>query len=150
MRFLGFLFLIVLAVAAFGYYRGWFTVTTTHAGGSTNVDIGVDTDRIRGDTAKVGELPERIAAKVRAMGKKVAADESEIEGTLVRADAAARRLVVRAGSETLELELPAGVAVERDGDPIALGDLDAGTRVRLRFRHDGDARKLASVQVLPG
>ena len=150
MRFLGFLFLIVLVVAGIGYYRGWFTVTTTHAGDNRDVTVGVDTGRIRADTAKLGELPERIAAKVRSMGTKVDANTTEIEGTIVSADAAARRLVVRAGGEQLELDLPSGLAIERNGDPVAFRDLQPGARVRVRFSHDGDARRLASVQVLPG
>jgi hypothetical protein len=148
MRFLGFLFLLVLIVAVVGIFRGWFSVTTTHAGENKDVTVGVHTDRMREDASKLAEVPERVAKQVRAIGKKVAVDESEIDGTVVSSDTPSRRLVVSAGAETLELNVPSTVPIERNGESLAFDRLRPSTRVRLRFRHDGDARKLARVDVL--
>ncbi len=149
MRFLGFLFLIVLLVAVVGLFRGWFTVTTTsHAGENKDVTLGVHPDRMKDDAARLVELPELVAAKVRAMATKVGADESEIEGTVLTADAASRRLVVSSGAETLELNVASSVAVERNGEAVGFEQLQPSSRVRMRFRHDGDVRKLARVEVL--
>jgi hypothetical protein len=147
MRVLGFLFLIVLVIAVVGVFRGWFTVTSTARAGETKtVAVGVDTDRMRDDAARLAALPERVAAKVRAMSKSVGTDASEIEGTVTTADAAVRRLVVSSGGETLELVVPSTVRIERGGDSIAFEQLQAGARVRLRFRHDGDARSLERIE----
>jgi hypothetical protein len=149
MRVLGFLFLVVLVVAVVGVFRGWFTVaTTSHAGETKNVTVGVNTDRMREDAAKLAELPERVAAQVRAMGKKVSADESEIEGTVMTADTPARRLVVTSGAETLDLTVPSTVRIERGGESVTFEQLRPSSRVRMRFRHDGDARKLARIEIL--
>jgi hypothetical protein len=148
MRVLGFLFLIVLIIAVVGVFRGWFTVTTTsHAGENKNVSVGVHPDRVREDAARLAELPERVAAQVRAMGKKVGTDESEVEGSVVTADAAVRRLAVTSGGETLELVVPTTVRVERAGDSVEFDQIRAGSRVRLRFRHDGEARSLTRVEI---
>jgi hypothetical protein len=149
MRFLGFLFLLLLIAAVVGAFRGWFTVTTTtHAGETKDVTLGVHTDRMREDAAKLAEVPEKVAAQVRSIGKKVNADETEVEGSVVSADAITRRLVVRSGVESLELDVGSSVRIERAGTSESFDRLHAGTNVRLRFRHDGDARKLARIEIL--
>lgn len=149
MRFLGFLFLLLLIAAVVGAFRGWFTVTTTtHAGETKDVTLGVDTERLRDDAAKLAEVPEKVAAQVRSLGKKVADDESEIDGDVVSADAATRRLVVRSGSQTLDLDVAPAVRIERAGTTASFDQLRTGSGVRLRFRHHGDARQLFRIELL--
>ena len=41
-RFIGVLCVIVLVIAAFGWYRGWFVFGTSQAGDKTNINISVD------------------------------------------------------------------------------------------------------------
>ena len=48
-RFLGTLVLIAIAIAALGYWRGWFYFTTHRQGDRTNIGITVREDRIRAD-----------------------------------------------------------------------------------------------------
>jgi hypothetical protein len=150
MRFLGFLFIIVLIVAAVGYFRGWFTVATSHASGSGEVRVGVDRDRIRDDADKLGELPEKVAEKVRALARSAGRDESELEGSVTAVDVPSRNLSVTVGTESIvDLQVPDAVTVKQAGQAIAFDRLRPGQRVRIGFSHAGSARKLARIEVLP-
>lgn len=50
------LVLIVLGVAAFGFYRGWFQVSTADADHKANVTFTVDQDKVHQDEQKLKEL----------------------------------------------------------------------------------------------
>jgi len=57
-RLFGFLILLVICVAAIGFYRGWFTVSSgSPDAASHNVDINlsVDTDKVKADAETVQE-----------------------------------------------------------------------------------------------
>jgi len=152
MRYLGFLFVIVLLLAIVGYFRGWFSVTTTAAAGKTGVTLGVDNDKIADDTkaagAKVGELSAQAAEIVRSLGRKVGSEESELEGTLTAVDLAARDLTVTASSRTIDLHVPTGVPIMRDGKSAGFDELQPATRVKLSFKHAGDDRRLSRIEIL--
>jgi len=151
MRLLGFLFVIVLLLAAVGWFRGWFSVTT-HASGNGDVTLEVDNDRIRDDAqataAKIGQLSAKAAAAVKSMGRKVSAEESDLEGTLAAVDLRARDLTVTAGSQTIELHVPSSVAITRDKKSVGFEQLQPTTRVRLTFHHTGDDRSLSRIEIL--
>jgi len=153
MRFLGFLFIIALIVGAVGYFRGWFTVVTTHASGKGEVTLGVDNDKIRDDAeaaaAGVGRLSRKAAETVRSLGRKVGSDATELEGTLTALDLTARDLTVTAHSETIELRVPATVPIIRDGTNVGFEQLRLSTRVKLSFAHDGEDRRLTRIEILP-
>jgi hypothetical protein len=58
-----FVLLLVLAIGigALGYYRGWFTVSTTDSPGGPGVNIGVDREKVRQDKERVKEKVEGVA-----------------------------------------------------------------------------------------
>jgi hypothetical protein len=148
MRLLGFLFVLVLLVAVVGLYRGWFAVSTEARERGTNVSVEVDTQRMRQDANELAEVPEKVAAQVRDLGRPVGAGETAVEGKVAKTELATRRLTVDTGADTLEVDVPGAVRVERAGEIMAFEQLRPQERVRLRFRHDGDARKLAVVEAL--
>lgn len=152
MRFLGFLFAIVLVVAVVGYFRGWFSVTTTHAGGKSGVTLGVDNDKMGDDTkaaaVRLGELSAEAVEKVKSLGRTVSAEESELEGVLTAVDLAARDLTVTASSQKIDLHVPTGVAITRKGQGAGFEQLRPTTRVKLSFEHAGDGRRLSRIEIL--
>lgn len=152
MRFLGFIFAIVLVVAAVGYFRGWFSVTTTHAAGKSGVTLGVDNDKLGDDTkavaGRLGELSAEAVEIVKSLGRTVGAEESELEGVLTAVDLAARDLTVTASSQTIDLHVPTGVAIMRKDESAAFEQLRPATRVKLAFKHVGDDRRLSRIEIL--
>jgi hypothetical protein len=62
-RFIGVLVIIALLIAGFGYYRGWFHIGTTNEGDKTNINIGVDTQKIREDEHKAEEGLRKLGTK---------------------------------------------------------------------------------------
>lgn len=77
LRFFGGLFILALLVAGWGYARGWFTVSRTDTGESTNITFALDKDTAKRDVhaartefddglrkfdAKLAELKQRAQA----------------------------------------------------------------------------------------
>ena len=52
MRFLIVILLIVAGVAALGFYRGWFRITSDRAADQPNVTVTVDKDKVQQDKQK--------------------------------------------------------------------------------------------------
>jgi len=152
MRILGFLFLIVLLLTAVGYFRGWFSVSTTHAAGKSDVTVGVDQDKMRDDAraaaAKIGQLSAKAAAAVKSLGRKAGPDESDLEGNVKAVDVAARDLTLTSGTETIDLHVPTGVPITRHAATVGFEQLLPATRVKLTFKHAGDERSLARIEIL--
>jgi hypothetical protein len=153
MRLLGWLFLIVLLLVGAGYFRGWFSFTTTHAGSKNEITVGVDNEKIGDDTKAIAtglsELSAQAAEKVKSLGRAVGPDESELEGKLTAVDPTARDLTLTANSEAIALHVPAAVSITRDGKSVGFEQLLPATRVKCSFQHAGDVRKLARIQILP-
>ncbi|MEO6595147.1 MAG: hypothetical protein ABIP94_10385 [Planctomycetota bacterium] len=152
MRLLGYLFVLVLVLAAVGYFRGWYSVTTTHAGGKTGVTLGVDKDSLGEDAkavaAKLGQLSSKAAEAVRSLGHKVGPNASELEGSVATADAVGRDLSVTVGSQTIELHVAGTVPITRKGATAGFDELRPATPVKLTFEHAGDAQKLTRIEIL--
>jgi len=70
-RFLGALFLVLVLVAALGYYLDWFSFTRTDGPNQTHIEITVDKAKIRQDeeTAKqkIKSTGERVGEKAREL-----------------------------------------------------------------------------------
>jgi hypothetical protein len=63
-RFLiGLIVILVVAVAALGWYRGWYTIGKTNEGDKTNINISVDKDKIREDQEKAQEGLKKLGQK---------------------------------------------------------------------------------------
>ena len=152
MRLLGFLFVVLLLLAGVGYLRGWFAISTTNAAGKGDVTLAVDQDKISADAktagTKIGQLSAKAIAAVKSLGSKVSADETTLEGTLSVVDQAARDLTLTAGSEKIELHVPSGIPVTRDGKAVGFDQLQPATRVKLAFKHAGEDRVLARIEIL--
>jgi hypothetical protein len=152
MRFLGFLFLMALLLACVGYFRGWFSVTTTHAGGKNDITLGVDGDRI-GDDAKVvterlGVLSEKAVEAVRSLGRKVGTDESELEGVLSAVSPTRSDITLTVGTQAIELHVPPGTSIKRDSEVVGLDQLQVGARVKVTVKQTGEERRLSRIEVL--
>jgi predicted negative regulator of RcsB-dependent stress response len=46
---------LVVGIVAFGFYQGWFHLSTDHADHKSNVTFSVDQDRIQADEKKAKE-----------------------------------------------------------------------------------------------
>ena len=79
-RFIGVLCVIVLVIAAFGWYRGWFAFGTSHEGDKTNINISVDKEKIREDEKGVEE-------KLRKLGNNAADDINKVKKEKVGSEA---------------------------------------------------------------
>lgn len=152
MRILGALFVISLLLAAFGYFRGWFAVSTTHAAGKANVTLEVDRDRFRDDArsagAKLSRLSTKTVAAVQQVGQEVSPVESVLEGTVTAVDGSARELTLAAGAESIALHVPTTVPITRDGSIVEFAQLRANQRVKLTIEHAGVDRTLSRIAIL--
>lgn len=152
MRFLGFVFVLILLLAAVGYFRGWFSVTTTHAGARSDVTVAVDKNMIGDDAqaaaSKLGALSAKAVEKVKSLGRTVSASESELDATVKAIDSAARDLTVTANSQTIDLHVPSDVPITRDGSSVGFDQLHPATRVTLSFKQAGEDRKLSRIVIL--
>lgn len=149
LRFLGLLFLLVLAIAAFGLFRGWFTVSSVEAGGG--VMVRIDPEKMKGDTAQatetLGELSRKAAERIRELAHKVSEKESALSGQIVRVDGAALRLEIEANGELLPpLDLDPQTAVLLGGRAVTLEQLAAGDRVAVTVRQEGEAVRVTRVE----
>jgi len=152
MRLLGYLFVIALLLAAVGWFRGWFAISTTHAAGKDEVTLEVDQHTMRDDAKaagkRLGELSAKAVVAVKSLGSNVSADESTLEGTLSVVDRAARDLTFTAGGETIELHVPPGIPLTRDGKAVDFDQLQPATRVKFAFEHAGEDRALSRIEIL--
>lgn len=53
MKFLGFLFLVALAVGGYGYWSGWFEVSKSEADGKTRFGVTIDNEKLSHDVDAV-------------------------------------------------------------------------------------------------
>ena len=152
MRALGYLFAILLILAVVGYIRGWFSVTTAEAGGKHRVTVGVNDDKISAD-AKAATVPlaSHSAGAVEALNstaRKLGTAASEVQGTLTAVDATTRELTLTTGTQTLDFQVPDGVVILRDGEPLGFADLQPAMRVVLTFGQAGETKRLARITIV--
>jgi len=57
--------LVVIAVAALGYYLGWFQVTRTDADGKPGVTVTVDKDKVHQDEQRAKEKASQLKDKAK-------------------------------------------------------------------------------------
>lgn len=123
MRALGALFLVLLVVAAIGWFRGWFQVSTTHAGGRDRVAVTVDRDRIEGDAeAAKQQVADLVDGK---------SDWDDVAAEVVAVDVAARTLRIRVGDASVEMPVAGDAAIVAGTRSIPIDALHAGDLVRV-------------------
>jgi len=62
-RLLGMLVVLLIVVAAIGYYRGWFLAESTDANGHRTVTVTVDQDKIDQDKASAQQQVQNLGHK---------------------------------------------------------------------------------------
>lgn len=152
MRFLGFVFVVVLILAGVGYSLGWFSVSTSQASGKRDVTLEVNERKLGDDTRAVtdrlGELTAKAVHAIKSLGRKTV-EGSELEGTLASVDAAARDLAVTVGGETHEVHVPSAVPILKEGESVGFEALRPAAHVKLSFTGAGDRWTLTRVDILP-
>jgi hypothetical protein len=63
--FLVLLVLLVVGIACFGFYQGWFSLSTDNTDNKSNVTFTVDQDRIHEDEAKAKDKMHDLGQKVK-------------------------------------------------------------------------------------
>ena len=153
MRFLGFIFVVVLILAVVGYFRDWFSVSTSHAGGKTDVTLEVNSKKLSDDTKAaadgVGDLSAKAADAVKSLGNKAAPAGSKLEGTLTTVDVAARDLQLNDGTKTHDVHVPSAVPIMRAGESVGFEALRPAIRVMLSYSGAGDRPTLTRIDILP-
>ncbi len=84
MKFLGFLFLVALAVGGYGYWKGWFEVSKDQANGKTKFGVTIDNDAMSRDLdtmtkwahEKLDKLDQKIA-ELRNKASKASAESKQ-------------------------------------------------------------------------
>ena len=151
MRFLGLVFIIAVVLLAVGFFRGWFSVSAVHAGGKSDITLGVDGNKIGDDAnavaARMGQLSASAVEKVKSMSRTVGADESELEGTLTSVDPTARDLTLTVNSQPIEMHVPSGIPITREGQSVGFDELRSSLLVKCFFKHAGDDRKLSRIEI---
>ncbi len=61
-KFLGTLVILAIIVAAVGYYRGWYDVSTNDRPGETNIEMTIDKDKIKQDAEAARQKASEFAA----------------------------------------------------------------------------------------
>jgi hypothetical protein len=62
-RLLGMLVVLLIVVAAIGYYRGWFHAESTETNGQRSVTVTVDKDKINQDKASAQQQVQDLGHK---------------------------------------------------------------------------------------
>jgi hypothetical protein len=62
-RLLGMLVVLLIVVAAIGYYRGWFLAESTETNGQRTVTVTVDKDKIDQDKTSAQQQVQDLAHK---------------------------------------------------------------------------------------
>lgn len=151
MRFLGFLFLLALVVAAVGYFQGWFSFSTSKAGDRRSFEGVINDAEFERDTRQIRDkldaAASRVVEKIRSLGRGVSADETRIEGTVTDVDAAQQRVTVNASSETLVLHVPSSVTVTDGGRTVAFAEVRQGDPVEVLVRREGEGWRLVRLEL---
>ena len=85
-KFLGTLVILAMIVAAVGYYRGWYDISTDDRPGETNIEMTIDKDKIKQD-----------AEAARQKASEFAADQNDQDRSIGRARSGGRRIGRRIG-----------------------------------------------------
>ncbi len=149
MRFLGFVFVIVLLVAAVGLYRDWFSFSTANAADSSTVVVGI-TPQARNDVeaaaGQIGRLSKQLSEKVGAIGKAVPGERTELRGTITSVNATQRHLAVEVAHESLAFDVAQNVAIVRAGVTVGFDQLSVNSAVKLLFEGTGPDRRLVRIE----
>lgn len=147
MKLFGFLFLLVLLLAAVGYFRGWFSITTSHASGKSGMELTIDNEKIGDDAQAVKRhLPTGTSKPEEAAAT---AAGSDLLGVLAVVDVAARNVTFTVGSQTVVQHVATAVPITRSGTSIGLDELRAKMRAKFVYDQAKEPRGLLRIEILP-
>ena len=63
-KLLGSVLIVVVIIAALGFYRGWFSVSTDDQPGQTNVELTIDKEKIKQDTEEASQKAKELGADI--------------------------------------------------------------------------------------
>ncbi len=153
MRFLGFLFVIVLVFAAFGYFRGWFAVSKVRAGSHDSVVLDVDGNKIATDSdaavTRLGELSARAVEQLRSIGRTVGASDTNLEGEITSVDAAPRNITLSVATQAITLHIPTSATISRAGVEAGFDQLRPAVRVQVTAVKTATGQRVTRVDILP-
>jgi hypothetical protein len=60
------LFVLLLCLGAVGWYRGWFSVSSSSQNPDTNrINLSVDSDKVKADSEKAKQFTEKVAHRIK-------------------------------------------------------------------------------------
>lgn len=145
MRFLGFVFLLLVVLVLVGWLRGWIYVDDVGASSADKrvvVDSGRMVDDAKTSAAKVGAFTEQMVAKLKAKASKPpdASGAFDLDATLVAVDTEQRRVDLRVQDDRFALDVPTDVVITVGGSTATLAELKPGGAVTARVRVAGAER----------
>ena len=147
MRMLGTLFVLALAVALVGYFRGWFAIYTTQTAGG-GLRVSIYDQRLRDEGRATAVQMRRMLPTATATPPLAAVVTEEHTGTITAFEPNDRHLSVRTNYGTIDLIVPADVTILQDAQLAGTAALKADQRVLLTFEQQGDERQLLRIELL--
>lgn len=150
LRLLGFLLLLVVAVAGVGITRGWFQLETADGGSKKSLTLTLDKDKAKDDIEigkeKFGDLVDKGQEAGGDLIDKVSGALSSLEqkGQIKKVNLEKLRLKVlpEDGSDVVTFSVPVADSIQRNGSPAALSDLMEGDAVEISYAEE-DGLKIA-------
>ena len=88
LKTIGFMLIVAILVGAWGYHRGWFSVSGTNADGKENVTFGLDTDKLKQDLqgaqSSVDEKWSNFEAQLAKLKERAKAASGDMKDALER------------------------------------------------------------------
>jgi len=115
-------------VIGLGFYLGWFHIGGDNAGGTSNVTISVDKNKIKEDSKTAVTKAENLEHQVKE--KVTGSNEKTMDGKVVSVTADKLTMSEKDGTEHSHT-LAANVKVTCDGKVCTVADLKKGMKIRV-------------------
>lgn len=76
-KLIGLIVILAVAVAAFGWYQGWFRVSAEKEGDTTDINIQIDTNRAKEDLESAAEKAKRKGEEIVDKAKDAVDEQAE-------------------------------------------------------------------------
>lgn len=149
-RTLGFLALLLIIVAGIGFYKGWFSLTTTRDDGNqVNINLTVNKDKLKEDVSRARDKAREIAARAAEGTPKTPAptDQQTITGRINRVETDSQRLVVSIGIVSVPFQLNPATRVRVNNRDGRVADLRPGDQAAVTFKVENGKNAATTVAV---
>jgi len=114
---------LALVVGAVGFYLDWWKFNRTTSGGTTDITLTVDKNKIKKDTSNAAEQVRNVGRDVKAQAEQVVGRET-VQGKVVSVDADNRTLTVaRDKAENVTVHAVDGTTMKRNDQTVTLRDV---------------------------